>query len=169
MRLKSWLTHACAVKRKNQKRKWKQRSKVLIWLMVTVLRMKSSLEWSIRRWNYRITRFPKLIKKALLKTKPRLFLLRPFPKKGRVDERIPVMLKAPLRKQFQDSQLMAKSFSLRRNHKGATLRIVTLHSKSYFETLSCALANSGIIMRLLRLVSRVKVLPAYKVDFRSKL
>jgi hypothetical protein len=79
------------------------------------------------------------------------------------------MLKAPLRKQFQDSQLMAKSFSLRRNHKGATSRIVTLRSKSYFETLSCALANSGIIMRLLRLVSRVKVLPAYKVDFRSKL
>ena len=81
-----------------------------------------------------------------------------------------VMLRSVLRNQFQDSQLMAKSFSLRRNHKGATLRIVTLRSKSYFETLSCASPNSGIIMQPLRLVSRVKkVLPPYKVEIRSNL
>lgn len=169
MRLVSWLTRVSAVKSVNQARKLKQRSKALFWLMVTVLRMTSSLRWSIRRWIYRITRFPKLIKRALFKTKPRQLLLRPFPKKGRVDERMVllVMLRSVLRNQLQDSQLMAKSFSLRRNHKEATLRIVTLHSKSYFETLSCASANSGIIMQPLRLVSRVRV--TWQASIRSNL
>jgi len=39
------------------------------------------------------------------------------------------------------SQSLARSFSRRSSHKHAGLLTVTLHSKSYFKTLSCALVK----------------------------